>query len=360
VSEPFVQTGRLPAGGAMELLRRIEDLRTTGVLRFHSGGQRGEVRLVRGQIAVDQSPMDGTDPLDVLLNGGEADYELIQRLPPLPVSQGDDQSRRGSLAVHVAADLMNYCEQAGLTGLLRLTNAGRAAQMVYDRGELVGIRVDGSDDADLQKVFGWEEGTFEIEARPLAPTLEAELALDEPEEDPADRDPTIPRIAPRGEPTGVHFLNVVEVALSHVMQERESYRPPTRTGPALPPLADARPRPLAAEGASTSASRPEREPTVKIVYHSPSPRPADVPRAMPVPVGAPQDGAMSEDNQAPEHDAASVSEEAPLVHTPPEAPEKGGGGEERPSMLVTAAWIAVVVLLGVFTIRLLALMSSVE
>jgi hypothetical protein len=353
MSPPHVLEGPIPPDGPLELLRRVETLCTTGVLRFHGGGHVGEVRLLRGQVAADQDEVNGADPLEVLLELRQGRYEIVQRLPPLPVSQGDDQRRRGSLAVHVSADLMNYCERAGLTGELRLSNGDRTAQMVYDRGELVGIRVDGSDGEDLQRVFGWEEGTFEIEARALAPSLEAELELPAAPEDSIEGDPTIPRIVQRQDPTGPQFLRVVEVALNQVLQQCESYRPPARTGPVLPPLGDARPRAWLPEDPPPPPGRSEREPTVKIVYHSSTQPGEPVPAPSRLAEGAEEEAPMSK--EPTDHDAPPVSDE-PLVQAPPGS--AGGGTDEPPqSLLGTVAWIGVVVVLGLLTVRLLALMG---
>jgi hypothetical protein len=343
-SAPFL-SGPLPEGGALELLRRIEDLRTTGILRFRGDAVDGEVRLVRGQLAAEQDEIDGADAVEMLLALRGGQYELWQQLPPLPVSQGDALRRRGSLSVHVPADLMNYCEGAGLTGMLRLTQGAREAAVVYDRGELVGIRVDGGADADLQRVFGWEEGAFEIEARPLAPNLDEELAPGAAPELPAlEGDPTVPRVHKRRDATGVHFLSVVEVALSTVMRERESYRPPSRTGPAIPPPVHVRRLPRPAVPLVPPATKEEREPTVRIVYHSAEEPAASAAAVREVPN-------MAEQEQPPQPPAPSL----PGL---PAAPSPGSG--DAPSPLVDLLWIVAVFAVGGLAIRLLALLPALE
>ncbi|MFW6067790.1 MAG: hypothetical protein ACOC97_05575 [Myxococcota bacterium] len=377
-AEARVVTGAIPPDGVLGLLRQVESLRTTGVLRFRGEGRRGEVRLVRGELATDQPVLDdGSDPVEVLLRLRSGEYEVVQVLPPLPVSGGDGGHRRGSLEVHVPADLMRYCEQAGLTGTLRFEKGARSACAVYDRGELVGIRVDGREDADLHQVFGWEEGSFEIEARTLAPSLEQELELDEPaeEEDATDRDPTIPRMERRRDETGRHFLRVVEVTLSQVMHDRESYRPPTRSSPPLPPLPAQRSLgdgPLASGAAppGPTARRPEeREATVKIVYHSRATERSAGPVAVPV-VARPvsEERGMAEEDERPETAEAGSgpaldqkADESSLEAAPPvHAPDADGRDVRRTSLLGTAAWIAVVAGLALVTIRLLAWMPPLE
>ena len=261
---PSVLSGDISADGAIDLLREIEALHTTGVLTFESGGTRGEVLFVAGQLAADQSTMpDGADAVEAFLALRSGHYELVQRLPPLPVSTGDDTMRTGSLAVHVPADLMNYCETAGLTGVLELVRRGRRAEVVYDAGELVGIRLDGKDDADLQDVFAWEDGTFRIEARAAAPEVEVEIDLEpeaggaRPKSDPAQK------AKARAEDTGQHLLKVVEVALTSIVQDREKRRSPTRTSPPLPPP----PRARTAPSTTPPPNRPKkRKGTVRVVY----------------------------------------------------------------------------------------------
>jgi len=271
--------GAIPPEGLASKLHEIEATRTTGVLSFHAPESEGEVRLVRGQLAMDQPPLeDGTDAVEHLLSQTEGTFEVLQRLPPLPVSAGDDEKRGGSLQVHVAADLMNYCERAGLTGWLVLFHQnGDRAEIGYQRGELSGIRLQGPE--ELHEVFGWEEGRFEVEATPLeTPFPEVESLDDEGELEEADAeeeeerlDPTLPRAPrerkPRRRDSAQHFLRVVEMTLAQVMKDRETHRPPSRTGPPLPPM----PATRESVPAPASASQPpkKREPTIPIVYIDP-------------------------------------------------------------------------------------------
>lgn len=236
MARPPVLSGEIPSGGAIELLREVERRSVTGVLRFQSELVDGEIHLFGGEIAVEQPGAEsGVDPVEQLLSLNSGHYEVHQRLPPLPVSRGDDYDKRGSLAVHVPADLLNYCEMAGLSGVLELTHRGRHAKASYSRGELLAIELDG-EDADLSVVFGWEQGRFRVRFDPEA-ALRAERAADEPE--PAEQAWTAPE---KGESTQ-QFLRVVEMALADVTHESEKARSPSRTSPPLPPPPKARPRP---------------------------------------------------------------------------------------------------------------------
>jgi len=268
VAEP-VLSGEITGDGVLALLREIESRRTTGVLHFEAGDLGGDVKLVAGQLALEQEELpDGRDPVEVLLELREGSYDVYQRLPPLPVSRGDDRHLEGSLAVHVPADLMGYCERAGLTGVLTLENEGRRAEAVYDRGELQAIRVDGEDADDLNKVFGWEEGHFEVATHTVLPPIVPEPLEEVAEEDPSEREPTMPRLKPRPDATGKQFLKSVEVALASIVEEREKRRSPSRTSPPLPPAPKAR-RPDSIPGtekAEPAEPRKEREPTVRIIY----------------------------------------------------------------------------------------------
>ena len=218
----MTEGGLIPDDGIVGALRSIEAQCTTGVLRFQGPrGEAGEVALLRGQIAADQPEEEsGADPVEALLALRGGRYALEQRLPSLPVSRGDHRMRSGSLVVHVPADLMNYCERAGLTGLLMLEQDGRRVEIVYARGELEGIRLDGLD--ELHQVFAWESGKFRVEAHAQVPLLDVALEAGEEsdafdEADTTEFERPAPS-APRPDTTGTHFLRVVEMELAEIMK----------------------------------------------------------------------------------------------------------------------------------------------
>lgn len=278
MSREPVQRGEISDGEAFELLRDIEAKRITGRLCFESldGGTTAEIALVGGEIAVDQAAgPDGADPVDRLLTIGAVRYEVFQTLPPLAVSRGDEQHRFGSLAVHVPADLMNYCERAGLSGVLELRHEQQTAEAFYDAGELIAIKLDGDETGDLSEVFAWVQGRFRVVLDPDAADRlrreEHEVAPAPPlEDDSAASDGGWTGTASRnerGESTR-QFLKVVEIALSDVVAKSEGARSPTRTSPPLPPPPKARPRP---DSLAPLPERPAREQTVRLIYLSGEP-----------------------------------------------------------------------------------------
>lgn len=258
-------SGEVPVEGMLDVLRQIEERRISGRLRFTAKnekgqGETGEVELVAGQLALSQDPLpDGTDPVERLLELRGGIFVVHQRLPPLAVSQGDEQNKRGSLAVHAPSDLMTYCENAGLTGTLRLINAGSLVDMVYEAGELLGIRVDGHDDADLSHVFSWEDGRFEIgvgrDVRSLVPGAAPE--------DPSDREPTTQFVRPGANDTGQHFLKVLEVALTDIVDRRERAQHKGRGQQSSAPQPSVRPRPPTL--APPRERKVRRDATVRVV-----------------------------------------------------------------------------------------------
>lgn len=265
MSAPPASSGTVPEGGAIDLLRELETNRVTGVLRYESDGRSGEITLFGGEIAVDQKPRaDGEDPVDAFLSAGELRYEIKQRLPELPVARGDDRSKHGSLAVHVPADLMNWCEHAGLTGVLELNHEGRRAEAFYERGELLAIELDGRDAADLHEVFGWEQGRFRVR---LDEEAIAQFHRDHAAPPAAEEWTAAP---PKKREDTRQFLRVVEMALAEVVTTSEKARSPTRTSPPLPPPPKKRPRPE-----SIPPPRPRRrdEQTVRLIYLSGDPPP---------------------------------------------------------------------------------------
>lgn len=269
-TRPPALRGDLGDGGVLEVFRRCEARRVTGVLRYFGTGPdegvEGEVRLFGGEIAVDQASRDdGQDPVDVFLDLESGRWEIAPSLPPLPVSRGTELQRTGSLAVHVPVDLMSYCEQAGLTGVLELTHEGRKAEAVYEGGELLAIELDGRDATDLHEVFAWEQGRFKISL-----DLEAPDRLDsESEIELSPGDDWAPAPPQKRENTR-QFLRVVEMALVDVLDRSEKARSPTRTSPPLPPPPKARPRPPVLPPPSP---RGRADQTVRLVYLTAEPSP---------------------------------------------------------------------------------------
>jgi hypothetical protein len=158
--------GAIPAEGVGDLLGGLEEIGTTGVLAFQSTAGSGAIRLVHGQVADAEANADEERALEVLLSLRDGEFAVYPKLPHLPVSRGTDTTRRGSLAVHPPADLMRYCESAGLTGRLLLEHRGRLAIGYYEKGDLNDVSIDGGTAADFVVALEWTEGTFRVDAVP--------------------------------------------------------------------------------------------------------------------------------------------------------------------------------------------------
>jgi hypothetical protein len=158
--------GPIPDEGIEELLGGLEEVGTTGVLAFQSATGSGAVRLVHGQLDDANTTVDEERALEVLLSLRDGEFAVYPKLPHLPVSRGTDTTRRGSLAVHPPAELMRYCENAGLTGRLLLEHRGRLAIGYYEKGELNDVSIDGGSAADFVVALEWSEGTFRVDAVP--------------------------------------------------------------------------------------------------------------------------------------------------------------------------------------------------
>ena len=351
----LVLEGAIPPDGIADLLPEVEATCVTGTLRFESALEgSGDVILVRGQFAERQIPdRRGRDPVDVLLSLREGRFTVRQRLPDLPVSSGDEGIKTGSLAVHVPSELMRYCERAGLTGTLRLTNDRREVSVVYARGELAEIRVEagepgeGEADGGMADVFGWEQGTFAIEAAapdaaparvgPLTAPPSREAGLDSGPADVSSGGFRLDRTdrtekhqipeADAGRPTFdqvAKLLRVEELSVEVLLKQAAEATPPSRTGPVIPELPAARPpshsTELGAAAPSTPApsSRPPREPTVKVIYLS-----GDRRRAERSPDAAPSEEVdLAAARHAPRDLPAEVKRRAPqaLADAEPPAP----------------------------------------
>jgi hypothetical protein len=298
-----VLAGEIPVEGVGALLRTLEERRVSGVIRFEEAGTWREVALLAGSLVEPAPGSSDDDALEALLGAQGGRYEVWARLPPLPVSQGDARVRTGSLAVHVPADLMGWCERAGLSGKLTFLREGEQAEARYERGELVEIQLAGAREGDLGAVFAWDEGTFRIEADAVADVPEGgasrdALASDTTATSPAETraegdagraasaqdsetkqesdsegpmaarrgrsrdEATVPIArAPRRDDTGQRFLRVVETTLGAIVDQAEKQRAPSRSSPPLP-IPTLRPPSV------PPPPRSPREATVRIVYVS--------------------------------------------------------------------------------------------
>ncbi len=237
-----IRRGAIPSDGVLGILRDIETARVTGELRFVAKEHSGVIVLERGQIAADQ-PESVRDSVEDFLALREGRFEVVPILPQLAGAAGGAELRTGVIGELAVADLMAYCERAGLTGLLRLERAGVRAEAMYDRGELTGLVVDGAPEDAVEDVFAWSEGLFSIEVR-----LETPEMPDAPTRPPND---TIPAPPPtmRTDTTQTRLLRVVEMSLADVLRKREERRPSVR--------------PLAAE---PSPEEGRKDATVRVVF----------------------------------------------------------------------------------------------
>ncbi|MGB9338105.1 MAG: DUF4388 domain-containing protein [Polyangiales bacterium] len=196
--------GTIPEEGVGALLGGLEEIGTTGLLTFESESGSGTVRLVQGQVAGAETTSDEEHALQVLLTLRNGEFAVYPKLPHLPVSRGTDTTRRGSLAVHPPADLMRYCESAGLTGRLLLEHRGRLAIGYYEKGELNDVSIDAGTAADFVQALEWTEGTFRVDAVPppretLPPSLRDKAS-----------------VAPPKNPTALPLLEAFEEGLAEL------------------------------------------------------------------------------------------------------------------------------------------------
>jgi hypothetical protein len=265
----------------MALLRRFEGDRASGRLRFEGGAVSGEVWLVGGNPLDDEAQLEAMErPLQ--LHSG--DFQFTPALPPLPMSRGGDRTREGRLDVHAVADLMAYCEDCGLTGVLWVRRREREARLGYTRGELIDIRVDGKERDDLLAVFEWEAGEFRIELAEESAGEDDSWAI-RPEQLRAEGSPL-----------------AVEISLDQIVEEGRNRRPSNLPPPQL----------------RSGDRKPRRDATVRIVY-----------------LGAPEPIAPP-----------TASSERPPARLEPIAPVADSFEDEAPGGAIrhafeTAAWIAV-------------------
>lgn len=222
--------GNLEQHAPPRILAALERLRFTGELRF-TVGQKTHSVDVRGGLASDEG--DSARAMELFMAAVSGPYELRERLPLLPKSEREtERSIKGSLADHSPTELLNFCENVGLTGKLTLEREGRECLGRYVKGELVSLVLDGQDDQALDAVFAWNEGRYAIAQR---------NAFDE--EGPS----SVTDLRPA--------LGSIELALSDILK---------RSAKGQPPGGKAKPKTI-----PPSIAPPSPDQSVKIIFRSP-------------------------------------------------------------------------------------------
>jgi hypothetical protein len=307
MSSPPVMSGAIPSDGPAAVLRAVERRATTGSLTYSSTtGEPETIALVRGEPKVDDDASRAA--LERFLVLAEGTFEVHQRLPPLPVSRGDEEAREGRLGVHGVTDLLQYCDRVGLTGALFITSDDHHADFLYDGGELVAVRVFGEDDGEVQDALAWEDGGFRIEAWIEMPVLPAPSATGSA--DAADLGSHVV------DAESVKLLKVVEVTLSSLLDDRADPAPPPVPAPVRarpdtrPPRADATVRVIYL-GPPGAARRTKTPPPLSSALSAPP--------AAPVP--PPIDRAKTEPDAA-RSDPTLLTDGPPFTPAPDRAPSR--------------------------------------
>lgn len=159
-------SGSLAVHRPEAVLRFCEGVRFTGTLAFQSDRGRGVLPMLNGVPEIAPGDVHLEQALEQFLALEHGTYTLVQILPALEgASREGDLGLWGSLERVRPAELLRYCEGAGLSGTLTLRHGERTCVARYDRGELVSLTVDDDPGADPTDVFAWTQGTFAIRAR---------------------------------------------------------------------------------------------------------------------------------------------------------------------------------------------------
>ncbi|MBL8603823.1 MAG: hypothetical protein JNK72_17990 [Myxococcales bacterium] len=331
-------SGTFHHGDADAILRWCEATRFTGTLTVVADRVRAEIPLLSGTPEV-TTAREGDDPValavDLFIRASEGSYTLAQQLPPISgATVHDPRKVSGDFALCSPADVMRYCEDAGLTGQLQLTlvdEPSRHCKALYERGELISLTLDGRDDLDVAAIFEWSHGSFEITAFSLF------------ERDPNQRDPLLGAPPP---PESGQLMKTVEMGLADLLSRRNqapsttprktSFRP--REGLESVPAIPRSPRVPSLDSATLSGAHGGSADTTVKVYFVQARKPAAVP---------PGEGDKPASNKLADQLKA------------PERPRSAGElvGPARRSLAETALWVGVALAAVIGLVRLLGLLQ---
>jgi hypothetical protein len=139
----------------------------------------GEIHLLAGGLSDAFAGSLRRDDAVAALRRIEGARLLVEtRLPdPESGSLSTPAHEIGSLADRPLTVLMRYCEDYVLTGRLLVRRGAEQATLQYNKGELVGTLVNGSDDPEgLPSVLAWVEGDYIIQL-PKIPGTRAQGAV---------------------------------------------------------------------------------------------------------------------------------------------------------------------------------------
>jgi hypothetical protein len=217
-------TGSFAERTPRQLLELCRERAFSGWIEVRVPGHAIVIRLSSGEIET-FGDLGGEVP-ESFYEWSEGEYVLHQQMVAFDGHLTDETELHGLLHEHWPLDVVHFCEDSGLTGSVELRCGLRHLEMQFEAGTLQAIQLGGRHDADIDEAWDWRIGEFIIRLR----------SIFEPAEIPA-------------EGSGTHFLKVVEVALTKLLQAAE------REGEATLPI------PLVRRKA-----RPKREQTVRIYY----------------------------------------------------------------------------------------------
>jgi hypothetical protein len=174
--------------GSVEVIGKDDEGQELHLAELSTGNYFGEMALLTGESrsASVKAASNAVllrlskEDFQTLLNRNAAMYIPISYVLSQRLKDGNEKriteeaelkqryTPSGALSENSIIDILKYCEENSLTGIVNLVSGSDTAKMEYRRGEILMISLNDIEDIDyLSEILGWSKGSFKIEPKPF-------------------------------------------------------------------------------------------------------------------------------------------------------------------------------------------------